>query len=56
MQDWKLVLVSTTRQGIVGMLDYRTVMEKLAPYLQDRQGELMLTRGLSLRQLEGLLK
>ncbi len=56
VQDWKLVLVSTTRQGIVGMLDYRTVMEKLAPYLQDRQGELMLTRGLSLRQLEGLLK
>lgn len=56
VQDWKLVLVSTTRQGIMGMLDYRTVMEKLAPYLQDRQGGLMLTRGLSLRQLEGLLK
>lgn len=56
VQDWKLVLVSTTRQGIVGMLDYRTVMEKLAPYLQDRQGELVLTRGLTLGQLEGLLK
>ena len=30
--DWRLVLVSITGQGIIGMLDYRTAMEKLGPY------------------------
>ena len=53
--DWRLVLVSITRQGILGMLDYRTAMEKLGPYIQDRREGLVLTGGLSLGELERLL-
>ena len=53
--DWRLVLVSITDQGIIGMLDYRTAMEKLGPYIQDRREGLVLTGGLSLGELEGLL-
>ena len=53
--DWRLVLVSITRQGIMGRLDYRTAMEKLGPYIQDRREGLVLTGGLSLGELEGLL-
>ena len=53
--DWRLVLVSITGQGIIGMLDYRTAMEKLGPYIQDRREGLVLTGGLSLGELEGLL-
>lgn len=53
--DWRLVLVSITDQGIMGMLDYRTAMEKLGPYIQDRREGLVLTGGLSLGELERLL-
>ena len=53
--DWRLVLVSITDQGIIGMLDYRTAMEKLGPYIQDRRGGLVLPRGLSLQEMKGLL-
>lgn len=54
--DWRLVLVSTATQGILGMVDYRAVMARLEPYIQDRREGLILTRGLTKAQLEGLLK
>ena len=56
VKDWRLVLVSIETQGILGMADYRTVMPKLGPYIQGRREGLILTRGLTKAQLEGLLK
>ena len=53
--DWRLVLVSITGQGIMGMADYRTVMPRLEPYLQGKREGLVLTRGLSLQEMKGLL-
>lgn len=54
--DWRLVLVSTATQGILGMADYRGVMVRLEPYIQGRREGLVLTKGLTRAQLEGLLK
>ena len=56
MADWRLVLVSIADQGILGMADYRTVMPKLAPYIQGKREDLVLTKGLTKAQLEGLLQ
>ena len=47
--DWKLVLVSITKQGIMGMIDYRTAMDRLKPYLQDESQDTVLTGGLTER-------
>lgn len=54
--DWRLVLVSTATQGILGMADYRGAMVRLEPYIQGRREGLVLTKGLTKAQLEGLLK
>ena len=56
VRDWKLVLVSTTEQGILGMLDYRKAMDPLRPYLQEERADMVLTQGLTLEQIRGLLK
>ncbi len=53
--EWKLVLVSITKQTIIGMLPYAVAMEQLKPYLQAERNGQVLTRGLTLAQLEGLL-
>lgn len=54
--DWKLVLVSITGQGIVGMVDYAGGMVRLKPYLQDEREDTVLTKGLTLSQLETILR
>ncbi len=54
-EEWKLVLVSTTKQAAIGMLPYAVAMERLKPYIQAERGGQVLTRGLTLAQLEGLL-
>lgn len=54
--DWKLVLVSITRQGIIGMADYAGSMVRLKPYLQDEREDTVLTKGLTLSQLETILQ
>ena len=56
VRDWKLVLVSTTEQGILGMLDYRKAMDPLRPYLQEEWADMVLTQGLTLEQIRVLLK
>ena len=56
VKDWKLVLVSITDKGIMGMADYRTVIPRLTPYIQGRREGLLLTRGLTLDQMRGLLE
>lgn len=53
---WQLALVSITKQSMIGMLPYTVAMEKLKPYIQAEQNGLVLTRGLTLAQLEGLLE
>lgn len=54
--DWRLVLVSITSQGILGMMDYREAMARLEPYLQGRREGQILTKGLTKAQMERLLK
>jgi len=53
--EWRLVLVSITKNTIIGMPPYAQAMERLKPYIQDERGGLVLTRGLTLAQLETLL-
>lgn len=49
--EWKLVLVSTTKQTVIDMLPYAAAMERLKPYIQaERNGQV-----LTLAELEGLL-
>jgi len=54
-EEWELVLVSTTKQTVIGVLSYAAAMERLKPYIQGERDGLVLTRGLTLAQLEGLL-
>ena len=55
--EWKLILVSTTRDySVIGMLPYAQAMMRLKPYIQGERDGLVLTRGLTLAQLEGLLE
>lgn len=54
--SWKLVLVSITKQGIIGMADYAGAMARLRPYLQDEREDTVLTKGLTLSQLETILQ
>ena len=56
LTDWKLVLVSITKKGVVGIIDYAAAMEKLTAYLWDQRQDCVLTWGLSLAQLETLFK
>ena len=53
---WKMILVSITKEGVIGMGDYAVTLAKLRPYFQDEREEEVLTRGLTLEELEGLLQ
>ena len=53
---YKLMLVSITKNSVVGDLDYFEAVKKLEPFILDQNSTNILVRGLSLSELEGLLK
>jgi hypothetical protein len=52
--DYRLVLVSTTKDGIVGDCEYFTAMKKLDAFKLDSNADTLLVRGLSLDELAGI--
>ena len=54
--DYKLMLVSTTRNAAVGDLDYFDAIRKLEAFRIDSDDKNILVKGLSLSELEEILK
>ena len=54
--DYRLMLVSTTKDGVIGDIDYFVGLSKLDIYKLDETDDSILVRGLSLDELEGLIK
>lgn len=52
--DWKMVLVSTTEDNIIGDCDYFTALQKLEAYMLDSNANTILIRGLSLEELKSI--
>lgn len=50
--DWKMVLVSTTKDNIIGECDYFIALKKLEKYILDFNENSILIKGLSLHELE----
>lgn len=54
VSEWKLVLVSTTKDAIIGDVDYFTALKNIEKYSLDSKKESILIRGLTLSELESL--
>lgn len=54
ISEWKLVLVSTTKDTIIGDADYFAAVEKLRKYALDEKQDSILVKGLSLDELENI--
>ncbi len=54
VSEWKLVLVSTTKDTIIGDTDYFSALEKIRKYALDEKQSSILVKGLSLEELEHL--
>ena len=52
--DWKIVLVSTTKDCVIGDSDYFCALAKLENYVQDTNDDAVLIRALSLEELEAI--
>ena len=56
VKEYKLMLVSTTKDGVLGDCDYFDAIKKLEAFSVDSDNENLLIRGLSLSELEDILK
>ncbi len=56
VKEYKLMLVSTTKEGILGDCDYFEAITRLDAYKAAEDNERLLVRGLSLNELEEVLK
>lgn len=54
VSEWKLVLVSTTKDTIVGDADYFTALQNVEKYALDSKKDCVLVKGLSLSELKSL--
>lgn len=52
--EWRLVLVSTTKDTIIGDADYFTALKSIEKYVLDSNKDSILVKGLSLNELESL--
>lgn len=52
--DWKIILVSTTKDCVIGDCDCFRTLAKLKKYVQDANGDAVLIRALSLEELEAV--
>lgn len=53
--DWRMVLVSTTKDSILGDCEYFSALKKLKPYILDSKDGSIFIKGLSLSQLESIV-
>lgn len=56
VKEYKLMLVSTTKEGILGDCDYFEAIKRLVAYKAAEDDGRLLIRGLSLNELEEVLK
>lgn len=54
VENWRMMLLSTTKDAIVGDADYQTALRNAEKYAVDRNQNSILVRGLSLAELEAL--
>ena len=54
VSEWKLVLISTTKDVIIGDVDYFAALKNVEKYSLDSKKESVLVRGLTLSELESL--
>ncbi len=52
--EWKLVLVSTTKDMVIGDAEYFTALKNIEKYSLDAKQDTILVKGLSLSELESL--
>ena len=50
--DWKLMLISTTKDSIIGDCDYLIALEKLGKYVLDSHANTILVKALTLEESE----
>ena len=53
--DWRMVLISTTKDAALGDCEYSLALEKLVPYILDVKDDSVLVKGLSLNELESIM-
>lgn len=51
---WRMVVISTTKDAVLGDCEYSLALKKLAPYILDAKDGSVLVKGLSLSQLESI--
>ena len=56
VDEWKLMLVSTTNNGILGDIDYYDAIKKLMKYVIDENDNNILIKKLSLEELNEVQK
>ena len=56
VDEWKLMLVSTTDNEILGDIDYYDAIKKLMKFVVDEKDNNILIKGLSLEELNEVLK
>lgn len=54
--EWRLMLISTTKDSIIGDCDYLTALNKLKNYIVDSNENTILVKGLSLKELKAIGK
>ena len=54
VSEWKMVLISTTKDTIIGDADYFIALKNIETYLLDSKKEAVLVKGLTLSELESL--
>ena len=55
VKEYMLILVSITKDGVIGECDYFDAIKKLEAYKMDSDGDNILIRGLTLSELEGII-
>ena len=56
VEDWKMVLVSLTKDSALGDCEYYKTLARLKPFVIDSNEDSILIRGLSLKELEKLFE
>lgn len=56
VSEWKLMLISTSKDAIIGDTDYFVALKKIERYSLDTTKNAILIKELSLAELEGLME
>lgn len=54
ISQWRIALIDTTNDSMIGQMDYGTCLKKLQPYILAEDSNFILVRGLTLDELKSL--